>query len=83
MECKTCVHADFERTPTGRIKRNYVGRCMKSDEIVSLARECAAPCVQVAVYGVGIWPNTDATNCAHWQPAAHQPAKEPHSGQKD
>lgn len=71
MECKTCIHASFERTPTGRIKRDHAGRCELSSELSKLAEACAAPCVAVITRSIAIWPDTCATNCSRWKPTTH------------
>lgn len=72
MPCKTCIHAEFERTPTGQIKKKLAGKCLKQGELIQLAKDCAAPCVVVRAYGHSIWPDTNATNCTHWKQATHQ-----------
>ena len=76
MECRTCIHASFERTPTGRICRAYAGNCAVSNELTRLARECAAPCVAVTAHSVAIWPDTNATDCSHYLPATQAERKE-------
>lgn len=72
MECKTCIYAEFERTPTGRIKQKAAGKCLKQGELMQLAKDCAAPCLRIQTFGVYIWPNTNATNCSHWKQATRQ-----------
>lgn len=61
MGCETCKHANWERTPTGRISKNYSGRCtypIKSVEFPSI------PVVyQIQIVGPqGIWPG-DGEGC--------------------
>ena len=73
--CKQCAHAEWNRTPTGRIKRDTCGKCLKASEIVDLFNRelvmTAPPCVSVYKAGINaIWPNNDADKCPHFQEAA-------------
>lgn len=70
MECGTCTHAVFERTPTGRITRNSLGKCGIESDLIKLAQACAAPCLRVRAYSQGIWGDTCATNCSHYKQKA-------------
>jgi hypothetical protein len=68
--CGTCTHAHFERTPTGRIKRNLSGRCTKQfDLIAAFSTPNAPPCLVFSnPTACNIWPDYDATHCPLWQP---------------
>jgi len=65
MKCGECANADFEKTPTGRIKANLSGRCLKVPELVKhYTHAGAAPCIVVAKpHVVCVWPDYDATHC--------------------
>ena len=50
--CIDCKHAQFSKTPTGRV-RNEAGRCA-----ALLPAKPIAPCLQVEMVRWSIWPTT-------------------------
>lgn len=62
--CKDCIHAKWERTPTGRIKRNESGRCEVSLQWIENQIRFNLPiCASITVHNKsGIWPDTEH-NC--------------------
>lgn len=69
--CRTCKHALFELTPTGRIK-NKAGYCRKVDTLAKAALESTrktAPCVLIGRMSTHcVWPDYDATYCTEHEP---------------
>lgn len=63
MTCKTCKYATFELTPTGRIKRNLVGRCSVPAPAPPVAPACF---VFSKPLRAGVWPDMGAA-CTAWE----------------
>lgn len=65
MKCGNCENANFERTPTGRIRANTPGQCAKAQELIDrYSHQDVAPCIVVAKpHRLSIWPDYDATHC--------------------
>lgn len=63
--CGECKHAEWERTPTGRIKRGTAGRCEKQKELLAMYVVVKhPPCLAIGGATVnGIWPDYDASGC--------------------
>lgn len=78
MQCGTCTHAVFERTPTGRFKRGCAGLCGIESDLMKMAEDCAAPCVIVNTRSYAIWPDTCATNCSHYKQPDTKPTGATH-----
>lgn len=59
--CNNCFYATWQRTPTGRIKRNEPGRCELSLEwIKNRIEETTPACItHVDPWKVCIWPNSE------------------------
>lgn len=53
QSCKTCKHAVFPRTPTGRIKRNEAGKCAYPIEMPKIP-------ISVSVRMSRMWITQDA-----------------------
>ena len=62
----------FDRTPTGRFKKGYAGRCAKFEDVVQIFTSIdVPPCVSVQPPSrSGIWPDTDASKCKFWEAAS-------------
>ena len=68
MKCGSCVHAIFERTPTGRIKKAFSGKCAKAVELLRAIEDSAPPCVSTErIHVVRVWHDMTATNCTEWK----------------
>lgn len=63
--CKTCKWADWERTPTGRISRKYVGSCLYPIPEPVLPTSVVRHSISKP-YAGGIEPN-DGTKCPCWE----------------
>lgn len=66
--CGECRHGLWQRTPTGRIRKNTVGSCDKVSELLKMyVHERHAPCMSTTVIGAPmttrIWPDADASGC--------------------
>lgn len=62
MTCKTCKHAQFERTPTGRIARGTRGECRYEVVIPVLPASLRL----AHLYRHGIWPDF-GTDCPTYE----------------
>jgi hypothetical protein len=63
--CRECVNAEWERTPTGRIRKKYCGNCSKASDLMAYySHERFAPCISVgSAHILHIWPHYDASGC--------------------
>jgi len=61
--CKTCTHASFQKTASGRIK-HAAGRCL-----FPITQVVIPICVHVEVNRTAIWPDYGA-DCPTWQAKA-------------
>jgi len=59
--CKTCRHAQWQRTPKGNIRTSMAGECTYILKMQSLPI-----CARVALSRYGIW-STSATECPTWE----------------
>lgn len=56
VRCKDCAHAEWERTPTGRIKAKTSGRCrLELPQLPILMASIHQPSYQPG----GIWPDRE------------------------
>lgn len=62
MSCATCGNAEFELTPTGRIKRMIVGRCRAEIPALPVMPACA---IRPEIRKSGIWPDM-GDGCTFW-----------------
>lgn len=65
VTCRDCIHARWQLTPTGRIKKNLCGFCSKREELLELFTQTRVPpCLTVdrPIYA-SIWPDYDASGC--------------------
>ena len=69
QSCATCKHAEFLRTPTGRIRHSYAGKC-NYEIVIPVLPECVRdlgrrvnPFPKQA-----IWARRDGTDCPVWAP---------------
>lgn len=69
--CGNCGNAKFVLTPTGRIKKNELGKCV----VASVEKEIAQlmidqmPALSCSyIHVMVIWPDTDASSCHRWEP---------------
>lgn len=67
MKCGTCIHARWQLTPTGRIKKHTAGKCQRQGELLNRAKQASAPCLVVNTSAHAIWPDFSATNCPEWK----------------
>ena len=69
--CGECPHAEWTRTPTGRIKKQTHGRCGKASELLEFySHRKVAPCICLnPPHLTAVWPDYDATNCPMWHNA--------------
>jgi hypothetical protein len=65
ITCRDCIHAIWERTPTGRIKQYLCGRCGVEKEILEMyTHRRVPPCITVSQpHKSAIWPHYDARGC--------------------
>lgn len=65
MKCKDCRNAQWELTPTGRIKKSQYGKCAKQAELIEQFTRIAPPCIIAfdEPRGCVIWPDYPAGNC--------------------
>lgn len=52
QSCKTCAHAGFVLTPTGRIMRNVAGKCHVEYDMPPIPE-----CVKISFHRISIWPD--------------------------
>lgn len=69
MSCGTCKWASFERTPTGRIKKNMHGTCRYPPTVEPTRPGCEN---MTTPWRSSIWPNSDY-NCPVYEPAEAKP----------
>lgn len=58
--CRDCIHARWELSPTGRIKRGSAGLCSKEFEVADIKLPV---CITASFYRVFIWPDCPAAQC--------------------
>lgn len=74
-KCGNCAHGSFPRTPTGRIKKNAIGKCValmdlwrqitqRVENIPCLINPKCTPCA--------IAPGSKAGSCPRWQEAKEE-----------
>lgn len=66
QSCATCAYALFPLTPTGRIKRNYVGQCGAPIPVIDNMPDCVELPVLRKTH---IWIDHGIT-CPVWKPKA-------------
>lgn len=77
--CGTCRYGKFERTPTGRAKADYAGRCLHvcanrehMDALLAHLKSLVPIAVRIERPAAGtIWP--EDTDCNFWEERDEQP----------
>jgi hypothetical protein len=69
-QCKDCTHAQFQRSPTGRIRKQFCGYCGMQQKLLTYYRhDHSAPCIVLSVpHAVAIWFDYDASHCPLFNP---------------
>lgn len=66
QNCGTCKHADFKRTPTGRIKKDVVSQCGYDLDLIELP-EIPSAAMVVLLHYTAVRAD-DGADCAYWEP---------------